>query len=115
MEIGKIIAIVLLVLMGLCLLGMAFCVYMLHKNNNTFTNRFIIASAIDDYHTEIIDKLRKDIKTYGSFANYKIDSYLVDYDDMESYEKTMWRLWDWGYTRILPKDKFEIIKKYIKE
>jgi hypothetical protein len=40
-------------------------------------------------------------------------SYLVDYNDEESYEKTLFRLWDWGYTRILPKDKFEIIKPYI--
>lgn len=37
----------------------------------------------------------------------------VDYDDMENYVVTLWRLWDWGYTRILPKDKFEIIKPYI--
>ena len=38
----------------------------------------------------------------------------VDYDDKEDYDKTFWRLWDWGHTRILPKDKFEIIKPYIK-
>ena len=38
----------------------------------------------------------------------------VDYNDMESYEATLFRLWDWGYSRILPKDKLEIIKPYIK-
>lgn len=28
-------------------------------------------------------------------------------------EVTFYRWWDWGYTRILPKDKFEIIKPYL--
>ena len=37
----------------------------------------------------------------------------VDYRDMEDYDKTLFRLWDWGYTNILPKEKFEIIKPYI--
>lgn len=38
----------------------------------------------------------------------------VDFDDMEHYDRTLFRFWDWGYTRILPPDKFEIIKDYVK-
>lgn len=41
-------------------------------------------------------------------------SNLVSVWDSESYEKTLFRLWDWGYTRILPPEKFELIKPYIK-
>lgn len=37
----------------------------------------------------------------------------VHYYDMESYTATSMRIWDWGHTRILPKEKFEIIKPYI--
>lgn len=37
----------------------------------------------------------------------------VHYKDMESYEKTVLRLWDWGYTRILPPEKYEILKPYL--
>ena len=37
----------------------------------------------------------------------------VTYADMESYFKTVYRFWDWGYTRILPPDKFEKIQPYL--
>lgn len=34
---------------------------------------------------------------------------------MESYEKTLYRLWDWGCTRIVPEDVFNEIKPYIRK
>jgi hypothetical protein len=37
------------------------------------------------------------------------------FNDIEPFERTVFRLWDWGYKRILPKDKFEIIKPYLKK
>lgn len=37
----------------------------------------------------------------------------VTYADMESYLRTIIRFWDWGYTRILPPDKFEKIRPYL--
>lgn len=37
----------------------------------------------------------------------------VGYMDMESYLRTIIRFWDWGYTRILPPDKFEKIRPYL--
>ena len=38
----------------------------------------------------------------------------VSLSDMQSFLKTFIRIWDWGYTDILPREKFELIKPYIK-
>ena len=70
-----------------------------YKNENTYENITKIDHAIYDYKIDCI-------------LNEKQN--LVDYKDMEDYDKTFWRFWDWGYTNILPKEKFEIIKPYIK-
>ena len=43
----------------------------------------------------------------------KKEKAVVNYTDMERYEATFNRFWDWGCTRILPKRKFAIIKPYI--
>lgn len=71
------------------------------KNENTHKNHKIIIDAIYDYHIDMITSEKYD----------QIDA--VDYRDMETYNSTLFRLWDWGYTRILPKEKFEIVKPYI--
>ena len=71
------------------------------KNENAYKNHKIIVDAIYDYHIDMI--------TSGKYD--RID--VVDYRDMETYNSTLFRLWDWGYTRILPKEKFEIVKPYI--
>lgn len=80
---------------------MAFCVFMIAKNGNTYRCHMLITEAIGLYHLDKIAKREFD---------YEAD---VDYDDEEPYDKTLWRLWDWGYTRILPPEKFEFIKPYI--
>ena len=68
-------------------------------------------------HTIIIDAIYKyqadRIENEHLCGTPVIDE--VDYCDMESYEKTLNRFYDWGYTRILPKDKFEIIKPFIEK
>ena len=74
----------------------------LRKNDNAFDNCVIIIKAIYNYKLDLIDK--------GDLGES-----FVDYDDMRSYEAVLFRIWDWGYKNILPKDKFEIIKPYIKE
>lgn len=82
------------------------------KINVTKKNQVIIINAIFEYQKTELDRV------FADFLNGKIDEYhyvpAVSFEDHESFEKTLWRLWDWGYTRILPKDKFEIIKPYIK-
>lgn len=62
-----------------------------------------IINAISDYN---IDQIKK---------GFYVDLNNCLYDDMESLEATIFRLWDWGYKRILPKDKFETIKPHLKK
>lgn len=77
------------------------CVFIasLIKNDTTFNNRLIIISAISAYHDHCL--------------THRID-WDVDFCDMEDYDDTYKRFWDFGYKRILPKDKFDIVKPFIK-
>lgn len=76
-----------------------FFILLMFKNGNTVTNKIKINNAILKYHTDcILHNLEP----------------MVDYEDAESYEATLFRIWDWGYKRILPKEKYEIIESYIK-
>ena len=60
----------------------------------------IISNAIRDYN---LDKIHQ--QSYDD---------LIDYDLMEDYDETFKRIFDWGYTNILPKEQFELVKPYIK-
>ena len=84
--------IALIILMG--------TIFAIGKTCNSCTNRIIIINAIYAYHLWCFD----------NDADEE-----VDYTDMETYEETDRRWMDWGYTNILPKEKFEIIKPFIKE
>lgn len=85
--------VIILVLLGLFML----------KNENACKNRCIIIDAIFEYHIRVLN-------SFDTLRHFE-----VDYNDAEPYDKTLFRLYDWGYTRILPKEKYEIIKPYIKE
>lgn len=93
--------IVLVIIFIFILAYTVICIGALFKNENTYRNRTIISDAIADYSMHKIDRCQW-------------NSIEVDFDDMESYEATFVRWWDWGYTRILPPEKFEIIKPYIR-
>lgn len=82
--------------MFICLAWFLFCVLLLAKNINTFRQHVLISTAVRDYHLDLIAR-----GVYDTLTNFP-----VDYDDMESYGRTLWRLWDWGYKRILPRDKY---------
>ena len=71
------------------------------KNEITLKNHTKIIKAISAYQRSLINKYQFD----------QLDN--VTYDDMEDYNKTFKRFWDWGYTRILPKEKFELIKPFL--
>lgn len=77
------------------------CGIALIRNEFVFRTHNMIIDAIHRYQM----KRLKDGAHIGDFE--------VEYDDMESYEATFIRVWDWGYTRILPPEKFEIIKPFI--
>lgn len=94
--------VVLIILIVVLIISMLFFTVLNLKNANTAKNQMRILNAITDYQNDCI---KKDM--YKEALNVSIQ-------DKEDYDKTLWRLWDWGYTRILPKDKFEIIKPYIK-
>ena len=68
------------------------------KNTNAYNNRITIIDAIHEYKIDMKSQDKEDE---------------VGYDDMESFDRTLWNLFDWGYENILPPDKYEIIKKYI--
>ena len=80
-------------------IGIAICVYMAAKNNNTYRMQMKILDAIYAYNIDCI-------------KGNKVS--MVNFEDIESYKSTYFRLWDWGYKNILPKEKYEIIKPYIK-
>ena len=79
------------------------CIFALIKNEVTFHNRMKIAEAIYFYNLSYIRK----------GENPDADHY-VSFDDMEDYVVTFERFWDWGYTRILPAEKFKLIRPFIK-
>lgn len=68
------------------------------KNVQTFLTHRKILDAIYLYRCHCI---RKDVEP------------MVRFEDMESYDSTLFRFWDWGYKRILPPEKYEIIKPFI--
>ena len=101
MSIGDILVCMFLTI---CFGVLLFCIYALIKNEITCKNQAIIANAICDYYYHMIT----------TDPEYKYDANDSLYDYMEDYDKTFNRFWDWGYTHILPYDKFELIKPYIK-
>lgn len=92
----------------LVILIVLFCVLLMAKNDNAYKNRMKISQAIYDRQQALIRKAYN----YDDPEFFKI-ARLVNYSDIECYFKTVFRLWDWGYTRILPEDKFKLIKPYI--
>lgn len=76
-------------------------VFLSIKDKNTRKQRLIILHAFHKYVSVCINN--------GTQISFDV------WDYIEDYSSTLYRLWDWGYTRILPPEKFELIKDYIKE
>lgn len=70
------------------------------KINNTFKQRYRILSAMERYYSEKLHA-GEEIKVFAY--------------DLEEFDETLNRFWDWGCKRILPPDKFEIIEPYLKK
>lgn len=83
-----------------CICALAICVVFGIKNHNSFINRNKIIDAM--YYCCVDNRL-------GA------KEYLAMNSRMESYESTFLRLWDWGCTRIVDEETFELIKPYIKK
>lgn len=79
-------------------------IYFLVKNFVTCHWHKLIVYAIFWYHMSAESILEREQREK-----------LVCYNDLESYDATLFRFWDWGYKRILPKEKYRIIEPYIKK
>lgn len=75
------------------------CGYLIVKTTHTYNCRMKIMKAILAYQM-------------NCSINGKEDR--VSVSDMQSYGKTLFSIFNWGYTKILPKEKFELIKHFIK-
>ena len=91
---------ILISLLALCAIAMLILLILGFKNNNAFKQTQIIINAIYNYHLSCISNRSES---------------LVEYEDMKPYDNVWLNLFDWGYTNILPKEKFEIIKPFIME
>ena len=86
------------IILAICAVMLAMCFIVMAKNIVTYERRVLIYDAIFRYHINCIRNK---------------ENICVDYDDTEDYDKTLWRLHDWGYKNILPPEKFAIIKPFI--
>ena len=82
-----------------CLLMILFGIVVLIKNTNTYIQQNKIVDAIYDF----------------AFSTGNFGMAMVYMDSMEDYDLTFYRLWDWGCTRIVPKDVYNEIKPYIRK
>lgn len=71
------------------------------KNEVTYRNRIKILDAIFRYD---LDQIDLGICYFPDLVG-----------EMESYDKTLRRWWDWGYTRILPERYFLLIEPFIEK
>ena len=78
-----------------------FNIIFLIKNEITFKNRILIIDAIHEYNSQLqpndTDYLEK----------------MISYDSMESYIKTLCRIWDFGCENIVSEEDYNKIKKYL--
>ena len=87
------------ILLSIGTANLVFLVFFLVKNEVTFKNHKKILDAINDYGEDTCD--------FGHAV--------LMIDNMESYNKTLWRLRDFGCENILPRDDYKLIKPYIRE
>lgn len=70
----------------------------------------IIKAEVGFRHYEM---LLDTVLTYG-LESEEYDKSIEIMEHMRSYPDMVFRLWDWGYENILPKEDFELIKPYIR-
>lgn len=87
-------------IMVLGILAALFSGFMLIRNHFVYENHMKIINAIHEYNQEQILHNHYDLK--------------LDYNtNMESYSRTMWRLWDFGCKRIVTPDIYKKIEPYL--
>lgn len=89
------------IILGICAITFIFLIILLIKNEVTKHHQLLILDAIESYNKDKILALKF--------------SETIDFNCMEYYDDTLFRLWDWGYKHIVPPETFEVIKPYIKK
>ena len=69
------------------------------KNNNTYKNHMIILNAIAKYN-------------YAAIQEDQCDK-CIKYSCIESYYKTLFNLFDWGYKNLVPCGVYKRIEPFI--
>lgn len=69
------------------------------KNSNTYKVHCKLINAIYLYNMNLIE--------HYCFSDF------INYDVIESYDRTLWRLWDWGYTQCVSPDVLKKLGPYI--
>lgn len=110
--------------------GVMFC-----KNQVTYKNRNAIIEAIGNHNEALLSESRSKIhdilvdevesgkldlenkaeveKEVNRLFDSIYESDRVDYASLESYDKTLYRLWDWSCDNIVPSKIYEKIKPYM--
>ena len=80
------------------------CVVILEiKVDNAYRNCCILVDAIYLHNIDVINS-----------DDYK-EEYLIEYDVSNEMTRSLFRLFDWGYTNILPQDIYEQVVPYLDE
>lgn len=69
------------------------------KNNNTYKNHIILLNAIAEHNCAVILEDQCDKR--------------ISYECIESYYKTLFNLFDWGYKNLVPRDVYKRIEPFI--
>ena len=71
------------------------------KNKNTYKNHMILLNAIAKHNC-------------AAMLDDQCDK-RIDYGCIESYNKTLFNLFDWGYKNLVPRDVYKRIEPFIDE
>lgn len=91
---------ILIYILIILFLALILNIVLIFKNHNTFKNHNKVSEAISNYNTYVI------------WNEKELKDKLIKYDCMESYDKTLFRLYDWGCQRIVSKDIYEKIENH---
>lgn len=75
--------------------------------------------AIDMRHDIVVQnrkRVRNAIISYMRYCEMHHKPIQVDYvHDMEDFDDTLYRFYDWGCKNILPKEKYDLVKAFMNE
>lgn len=74
---------------------------------------FILLDKKHDRANENYNLIFNAVYNYRMHCVASDEKPLVNYSEIESVLHNTLRIWDWGYSKMLPNLKYEIIKNYI--